>query len=95
MRRFIIFTPYYKLFFIFLYASSVRLQAMAAPITKHYLGDQIKNFDRDNAYCTYGGEQICIQGFGVKLRGEKDHLEDLGLRWEDSVKTNLKEIRWA
>ena len=36
------------------------------PVTKCYLGDEIKKNEMDGACGTYGGGGSCIQGFGGK-----------------------------
>ena len=43
------------------------------------------------ACSTYGGEDMCIQSFGGKPKGERS----LGIprrRWEDNIKMNLQEV---
>ena len=42
---------------------------------KYFSGDKIEKNEMGGACSAYGGEEMCIQGFG----GERDHLGDPGV----------------
>jgi hypothetical protein len=44
-------------------------------------------------YVTYGGEEVCVQGFGGKIR-RKEAAWKTGHRWEDNIKIDLQERDW-
>jgi len=51
------------------------------------LGDKIEKNEMGGARSTYGGDEMCVQGFGEGNLRERDHLEDpcvagrIVLRW--------------
>ena len=53
-------------------------------------GDQIKEDELDRTWCIYGIEEMCIWRFGGGTEGETPHGR-YRHRWEDNVKTYLKE----
>jgi hypothetical protein len=55
------------------------------------LGDKIKEDKRSEACSTYGIEEICTRP-SVVIAGEKESLGRYKHRWEDNVKTDVKEI---
>ena len=43
------------------------------------LGDKTKKNEKDGVCSAYGGQERCIQDFGGKPEGKRDHLEDPGV----------------
>ena len=44
---------------------------------------------------TCGGGKKCIWGFFKGNWKERDHLEEVGWGWEDTIKMDLKELGWG
>jgi hypothetical protein len=44
------------------------------------------------ACSAYGGEERGVQGFGGETWGDRDHLGDTGIVWEDNIKMDLQEV---
>jgi hypothetical protein len=62
--------------------------------TKHHSGEQTKKPETDRAYSTYGKRR----GAYKVLVGKPERRKPFGRltrRWEDNVKTGLREVRWG
>jgi hypothetical protein len=46
------------------------------------------------ACSTYGGQEVRTGFWWGNLR-ERDHLENLGVRWEYNVKKDIHEVEWG
>jgi hypothetical protein len=55
--------------------------------------DQINEDEMGRAWCMYGTEEMCMWGFGGGTEGKTPHGR-YRHRWEDNVKTYLKEREW-
>jgi hypothetical protein len=44
---------------------------ITSTIIQHFSGDQINKNENRGTWITYGGEWICIQGFGGETRGKE------------------------
>jgi len=63
------------------------------PLTRYYLGEQVKRNEMGGARRTYGGEDVCKQGFGGENLGKE-------IIWkteegEYNIKINLQEVGWG
>jgi hypothetical protein len=58
------------------------------------LDGQIEKNEMGEQYGTYRGQEKCIQGLLRRPKGKKP-LGRASLRWEDSIKMELKEVGWG
>ena len=57
--------------------------------------DQLKNNEIGGTCSTYGGEERCIQRFGVGNLKERDDLIDTGIDGGVSMKMDIGEVGWG
>ena len=67
---------------------------MISRLSRYCPGDHIKKNEMGGACSTYGGEEMCIQGFGGETWGERDHLGDPGVNGM-SIRMDPKETGWG
>ena len=63
---------------------------MSVLLTKYYPADQIRKNGMGGACGTLGGEGRVHMGFWWGNLKESEHLEELGVRWEDNILMDLK-----
>ena len=62
-------------------------------LTQYCSGDQIEKDEMGGECSTYGGEQKCVQGFGVETF-RKELLGRPRRKWDDNIKMDLQDVAY-